>query len=212
MEIKHVIAQMKPLTRLLEAIEFLQVGVLGCRSQKTQMQTTGISLCFWEWVSRYCHIYCFRAEKEDMGFKAVTLSYFSGQLFGELRSILFGTEENCVAALDISSDLSRTHSFEQDNKLFHRQRAVPANVDASEKRNVSIQRPPAAIGGVDICSVRPLRHDDKQPLLDCRTGLAKRHRSSVGDTEGEDRAVHRLFRHVPTQRNRRCELGLWWSL
>ena len=102
------------------------------------MQTTWISLCFGEWIFRYCRIYCFETEKENVGFKAVTLFDFSGQLFGELRRALFGTLEDCVAALDISSDFFRTNVFEEDNKLIHRQRVFPANIDASEKRNVSI--------------------------------------------------------------------------
>lgn len=138
MEIEHLIAQMKPLTRLLQAVEFLQVGVLGRGSQKTQMQTAGISLGLGKWIFRDCRIDCFETDKEDMGFKTVTHSDFSGQLFGELRSVLFGTVEDCVAALDIRPDFFRTHVFEQDNQLLHRQRVVPAHINASEKRYVYI--------------------------------------------------------------------------
>lgn len=102
------------------------------------MQTAGVSLGLGKWIFRYCRIYCFETEKENVGFKAVTFFDFDGQLLGELRRVLFGTVENSVAALDISSDFFRTNLFEQDNKLFHRQRVVPANIDASEKCNVSI--------------------------------------------------------------------------
>ena len=106
------------------------------------MQTGGIGLCFREWIFRYCRIYCFETEKENVRFKAITLFDLCGYLFGEFRRVFFGTLEDSVAALDISSDFFRTDLFEQNNKRFHRQRVIPANIDTSEKCNVSIHASP----------------------------------------------------------------------
>jgi hypothetical protein len=73
-----------------------------------------------------------------MRFKAVSLFYFSGQFFGQLRGFLYLALKYRIAALDIRSAISRTDVFQKRHEFFHRQGVFPANIDTSKKGNVCL--------------------------------------------------------------------------
>jgi hypothetical protein len=73
-----------------------------------------------------------------MGLKAAALLYFSGQLPGEFREILFDAPKYDVAALNIGLDVSSADTFQEENKLLHPKGILSPNVDAPEQGDESV--------------------------------------------------------------------------
>lgn len=138
MQVEHTLGQMKPFALLSQIGELLEIGALGWRGEKSEMQTARIDYSLGKWVLCDGRGERFDGKNMYMWFEPTALHNSNGKLPGKSRQILFGAVEYGVATLNICLDLLRTHFFQDGDKFLHRQRAVATDIDATKEGNVGI--------------------------------------------------------------------------
>src|SRR5688500_12693294 len=97
------------------------------------MQATGLRFRFRKWILCNCLLYCIEPEDQYMGLKTAALFDCGSYFVREPCEIRLGELKYYVTALDIGLDVLSADTFQNDDKLFHRQGILPTDIDTSEK-------------------------------------------------------------------------------
>src|SRR5262249_23418065 len=102
------------------------------------MQCLWVSYRFGERILPHRSFEVFQFQQQNMRLEPTTLIDFATYLCRNAFEILFWAHKHCIATLNVGFYISSAEVAQSGNKLFHRQRILPTDVDATEKRNIDL--------------------------------------------------------------------------